>query len=54
MRVWRSRDRRWRVEQRGDQVKVFVGGGLRWEGPVRRLAEWLKGQGNPVDEWVED
>lgn len=59
MRVFRSADRSWRIEQRRNDIRVYHTTGAGWvlQMECRSVAElnaWLHERGDPVDEWVED
>ncbi len=59
MRVFRSSDGRWRIEQAPGEIRVYSGGSAGWIlrkicRSVPELDAWLKKQGDPVEEWVED
>jgi hypothetical protein len=59
VKVFRSQDRRWRIEQTRTEIRVYSGGSAGWmlRKVCRSVAEldgWLRELGDPVDDWIED
>jgi hypothetical protein len=60
LRVLRSADGRWRIEQSEREIRVYAGTPGRWFlrhtcRSVAELAAWLRQQGDPGGgEWTED
>jgi hypothetical protein len=61
VKVFRSADGRWRIEQAPTEIRVYsrTGPAGGWTPrttcrTVSEVAAWLAAQGDPVDEWVED